>query len=221
MSRIGIRVLVGQYLALREPPLPGYIGMINIRTSPYDVVRQATIDATSMCKRTYGNAPEVIIKGRLGLTFPYIPTYLHYILLELLKNAMRATMELHMASGGVSNITDSIPAVHVVIADGQDNEDVVIKVADVGGGIPRSNMKKVWSYLFTTAAPEVQEDFIGGDKDHDPSSSPLAGLGFGLPISRSYARYFNGELTIMSMEGFGTDAYVYLARLEDPHQEYS
>jgi pyruvate dehydrogenase kinase 2/3/4 len=214
MSRIGIRVLVGQYLALRKTPLPGYNGMICLETSPYDVVRQAARDATHMCERRYGEAPQVQIMGRLDLTFPYIPTYLHYILLELLKNAMRATVERHMDS------MKSFPPVQVVIADGRDNEDIVIKVADIGGGIPRSNMKKIWSYLFTTADPKIQKDFIGA-KDHDPNNSPLAGLGFGLPISRSYARYFNGELTIMSMEGWGTDAYVHLARLEDPSQEFS
>ena len=43
--------------------------------------------------------------------------------------------------------------------------------------------------------------------------SPLAGLGYGLPISRSYCRYFGGDLSIMSMEGYGTDAFVYLARI--------
>jgi pyruvate dehydrogenase kinase 2/3/4 len=49
-------------------------------------------DATMMCSRKYGDAPVVEINGRLDLTFPYIPTHLHYILLELLKNAMRATV---------------------------------------------------------------------------------------------------------------------------------
>ena len=39
------------------------------------------------------------------------------------------------------------------------------------------------------------------------------GLGYGLPISRAYARYFGGDLSIMSMEGYGTDAFVYLTRL--------
>ena len=45
--------------------------------------------------------------------------------------------------------------------------------------------------------------------------SPLAGLGYGLPISRSYARYFGGDLVIVSMEGYGTDAYLHLSRLGD------
>ena len=38
-----------------------------------------------------------------------------------------------------------------------DNEDVVIKVSDEGGGIKRSNMRRIWSYLFTTADPSVLE----------------------------------------------------------------
>ena len=52
----------------------------------------------------------------------------------------------------------------------------------------------------------------GGDHSTD---SPLAGLGYGLPISRSYARYFGGDLNLMSMEGYGTDAFLHLPRLGD------
>ncbi len=42
--------------------------------------------------------------------------------------------------------------------------------------------------------------------------APLAGFGFGLPLSRVYARYFGGDLNVVSIEGFGTDAYVHLKR---------
>jgi pyruvate dehydrogenase kinase 2/3/4 len=38
-------------------------------------------------------------------------------------------------------------------------------------------------------------------------------IGYGLPTSRAYARYFGGDLNVMSMEGYGTDAFLHLSRL--------
>ena len=206
MSRIGIRVLAGQYLALRDKPHTDYIGMICQTTSPSDIVRKAAADASGICRRKYGRAAHIEITGRLDLTFPYIPTYLHYILLELLKNALRATAEHYQGQ-------TVLPSVTVIIADGVENEDVVIKIADEGGGIPRSQIEKIWSYLYTTANSSLQEALFYG-RDHS-NISPIAGLGYGLPISRSYCRYFGGDIDLMSMDGHGTDVFVYLKRIGD------
>jgi len=130
------------------------------------------------------------------------------MLLELLKNSMRATVETH----GV----DDMPPIKVIIADGEENEDVCIKVSDEGGGIRRSHMPSIWSYLFTTADPAILEALMDDTNHADfGTESPLAGLGYGLPISRCYARYFGGDLNIMSMEGYGTDSYIYLNKLGD------
>ena len=76
LCRIGIRVLIGQYLALRQPPVENYIGIICSVTSPYEIVKRAIDDAAFMCTRRYGDAPEVIMSGQLDLTFPYVPTHL-------------------------------------------------------------------------------------------------------------------------------------------------
>lgn len=40
---------------------------------------------------------------------------------------------------------------------------VVIKVSDEGGGISRSNMERIWSYLYTTADPRVLDRMLGDD----------------------------------------------------------
>ena len=63
---------------------------------------------------------------------------------------------------------------------------------------------------------EAEQRILAAGKNKE--YAPLAGLGYGLPISRAYARYFGGDLTLMSMEGFGTDAFVYRSRLGD-HDE--
>ena len=77
---------------------------------------QAIDSASYVCKRTHGDAPEVTIHGRTDLHFPYVPSHLSYMLLELLKNSMRATIETHG--------TDNMPPIKIVIADGEANEDV-------------------------------------------------------------------------------------------------
>ena len=66
----------------------------------------------------------MVIVGRTDLHFPYVSSHLSYMLLELLKNSMRATVETH----GI----DKMPAIKIIIADGEANEDVVIKVSDEG-----------------------------------------------------------------------------------------
>jgi len=76
LCRIGIRVLIGQYLALRQPPVENYVGIICSQTSPYEIVKRAIDDAAFMCTRKYGDAPDVEMSGRLDLTFPYVPTHL-------------------------------------------------------------------------------------------------------------------------------------------------
>jgi pyruvate dehydrogenase kinase 2/3/4 len=67
ISRIGMRVLIGQYLSLRQPPVENYVGIICSRTSPYEIVKRAIDDAAFMCTRKYGDAPEVIITGRMDM----------------------------------------------------------------------------------------------------------------------------------------------------------
>lgn len=73
----------------------------------------------------------------------YVPSHLHHMLFELLKNSLRAVVERF----GIES--EEWPEIKVIVAEGQ--EDITIKISDEGGGIPRSGMPLVWTYMYTTA----------------------------------------------------------------------
>ncbi|KAK7264786.1 hypothetical protein RJT34_32396 [Clitoria ternatea] len=207
LSRIGIRMIIGQHVELHNPnPPPNYVGYIHTKLSPVDVARDASEDARAMCYREYGSAPEVSIYGDPDFTFSYVPDHLHLMVLELVKNSLRAVQERFMDSDKVA------PPVRIIVADGI--EDVTIKVSDEGGGIPRSGLPKMFTYLYSTATSPLGDHCDLGTADN----ATMAGYGYGLPICRLYARYFGGDLQVISMEGYGTDAYLHLCRLGDSEE---
>ena len=54
-------------------------------------------------------------------------------------------------------------------------------------------MNRIWSYLYTTADPEVLQRMLEQEEGNN-DASPLAGLGYGLPLAKNYARYVLWEL---------------------------
>lgn len=50
----------------------------------------------------------------------------------------------------------------------------------------------------------------GGGAAGGLGGSSIAGLGYGLPLSRAYAEYFGGNLSLQSCFGWGTDVYLCL-----------
>ena len=209
MSRISTRMLTNQHASLFEreeipegaPPAveqPNMIGILNTECKVKDLVEQAFKNAAFLCEEYYQCSPDIDItmKNALDPKAPieicYPPPHLYHILFEVFKNALRATVE-NKKKGQFE-----LPDVEVLISRGQD--DVCIKISDQGGGIPRHVTDNLFTYLYSTAPrPSMQA-----------TKAPLAGYGYGLPLSRLYARYFHGDLALNSYEGWGTDAVIYL-----------
>eukprot|EP01120_Amphizonella_sp_Union-15-10_P009545 TRINITY_DN3643_c0_g1_i1.p1 TRINITY_DN3643_c0_g1~~TRINITY_DN3643_c0_g1_i1.p1 ORF type:complete len:314 (+),score=71.06 TRINITY_DN3643_c0_g1_i1:342-1283(+) len=192
LTRIGLRLLAGQHVKLHSKN-EGYVGIIQRECYPIKIAKEAAEDAADMCRLNYGEAPKVIFLGDQSIHFPYVPSHLYYIFFELLKNSMRAVCEIH----GRAN---ELPPVTMTFGEG--DEFVTVKISDQGGGIPRSAMARVWTYAYSDA--QIME--------HD-GRPPMAGYGHGLPFSRLYTRYFGGDLNLLSVQGFGTDAYVDISKL--------
>ena len=204
-ARLGTRLLTGQYITCKEQSQSKHknkniLGLIDFECNPKAILENAIDDATRLAETNFGKCPDVNIQSQdPDLRFAYIPSDLHYIFFELMKNSMRAVCENH------DNSDDDPPTIECVIVASQQSDDVTIKISDQGGGISRENMERIWYYSFTTIVPDKQPNM-----DEDDKSQPMAGFGYGLPLSRLYARYFGGDLEVISMDGYGTDAFVYL-----------
>jgi len=212
-----------------------YLGCIQYDCNPYIEARRVANKVMKHCKECYGITPEIEVldctpEKYADSKFTYVPHHLQYTLAELLKNSCRATITRH-AQGKNSRedhvgshhhhhyhhhhdqgaaTDESLPCVRVVIAKGA--EDVTIKVADRGGGVSRSVLDKMWSFAHSNTSDEIQSRENDTSFETDEFSGGKI-RGFGLPLARIYARYFGGELTLKSMEGYGVDAYLYLPML--------
>ncbi|KAK2522287.1 hypothetical protein Q9966_012483 [Columba livia] len=208
LSRISIRMLLNQHTLLFDgstnPAHPKHIGSIDPHCSVADVVRDAYNMSKLLCDKYYMCSPDLEIQEvnaaspQQPIRIVYVPSHLYHMLFELFKNAMRATVESHESS-------PRLPPVRVMVALGQ--EDLAIKMSDRGLGVPLRKIDRLFSYMYSTAPTPPLGD--GGA----PLVRASAGFGYGLPISRLYARYFQGDLQLFSMEGFGTDALIYLKAL--------
>lgn len=203
-NRIGIQVLVKHHLMLFSGMKTDKhcIGAIDPECDILSIAEDAYENARFLCEQYYMTCPEIKFEchnpfaksaDEKNFTLTYIPSHLYHMLFELLKNAVRAVVEHHQ-----SKDEDDLPPVRVLICQG--HKDITIRISDQGGGIRRSQLVHLFDYMYTTA-PRPEDG---------QTMTPLAGYGYGLPLSRLYARYFNGDLWLNSIDGFGTDAMICL-----------
>ncbi|XP_071850276.1 branched-chain alpha-ketoacid dehydrogenase kinase-like [Apostichopus japonicus] len=215
-SRLGIRMLAEHHLALHQDR-PDFVGIICTKVFLKKVLEKWADFAREQCELRYGYAPRVRLNGHVGAMFPYIIQPLDYILPEIIKNAMRATVEHHL------NTPNNLPDIVITVAN--NDEDFIIRVSDRGGGIPHNTFPKVFQYHFTTAEDSTDRRLTGGTfgaftSNTGPTAGPLCGFGFGLPVSKAYAEYLGGSLTTQTMQGIGTDVYLRLRHIDGKHDSF-
>ncbi|KAG7452912.1 26S proteasome subunit P45 [Guyanagaster necrorhizus] len=248
-NRISVRLMAEQHIvlsdALESQSHTSPVGVIDRMCSPAHMIRSCGSFVKELCEATLGASPAISINGVVDATFPYVPVHLEYILTEILKNSFRATVEHHSRQSQSSKvlppvvITLSPPLAAPISAP----KYFSLRIRDQGGGISPTNMLRIFSYAFTTAGRNADEDdsaggpyaaqYIGGSaaigdandegslfgeitkKGLQTGMGTIAGLGYGLPMSQLYAKYFGGTLDLKSLEGWGSDVFVKLRCLDE------
>jgi Mitochondrial branched-chain alpha-ketoacid dehydrogenase kinase/Histidine kinase-, DNA gyrase B-, and HSP90-like ATPase len=200
-ARIGNRLLAEHHIALTHPIGPNFQGAVQTDCNPWHIVRSAAQFVTDICELKYGVHPQVQIDQGDNITFPYIPVHLEYIFTEVLKNAFRAVIE---------NQALKYPILVTVIRTGQ---GALVRIRDRGGGIAPSVLDNVFGFAFSTFDEGEGDGF--STLNTPPGASSIAGLGYGLPLSRAYAEFFGGKLDIQSYDGWGTDVYITIKSMVD------
>ena len=124
-------------------------------------------------------------------------------------------METHLDSA-------QLPPVTITIAN--NDIDFIIRISDRGGGVPHDMIQKITQYHFSTAGETDTDSRLDGGLlgsiMSEPTVVPMYGFGFGLPTARAYAEYLGGSLSIVSMQGIGTDIYLRLKHIDGKHESF-
>lgn len=219
LSRIGTNALFDQFVAIASKQDGGLgrpTGITDPRCNASKVCEHAAQMSAYLCYQRFGHEPKYTVEdfkaGEMGpqakpCLFSYIPSYLRYIMCELLKNSFRATL---MTSSSVDDISKRPVRIRVC----RDEHRVAILVSDEAGGIPFEVGDRIWSYMYGTAAKQGSSSL-----NIDDVEDSLSGYGVGLPCARLYARYLGGNLSLTSYPGYGTQAHLLLPRIDSEQVE--
>ena len=178
------------------------------RDAPVKAIIQASAEeAQGLCMDEYGQYPEMEIIDPNRTTLFCVPANLQAVLVEVLKNSMKATVERHMTK-------QILPQVEATVSTSVEG-CVYIQLEDCGGGMTSQSEASLWRYGISgttlldkkgkRTTPDPGESVFG---IRDVHTKRLSGYGFGLPLSKARANYFGGELWIRNMENYGIDTYI-------------
>jgi len=143
------------------------------------------------------------------IEFSFLPRYLLTMMEELLKNSAWATL------GCRNDDERELDAFPVSITIGANQQQVMIKISDRGGGISESAADKLWSYAWSEKKGGLMKPTAMLKSFDDPMEGlRQQRLGMGLPLCRLYAQYLGGSLKLMSVPGAGVDTYLSLQRID-------
>lgn len=216
-GRVRLRFLIGNYMYLSTKILnverPEYVewdpeGLTKplfFDHNPEDFVGQICRKTSLLNLLKYSirqtqkgyDEEEIVLRlaGEDSLTFVGIPYITCDVLTAMLEDAVQANLKRQEAFG--------VPCskIEVTLSQHSKSKNYVVRVSDTAGGVPLSEAEQAlacWSLY-----KAVQEG--GQDKFKTWTQSPIR-----LPYAWCAARVIGGDITLASIEGYGTDRQLYL-----------
>ncbi|KAI8814221.1 hypothetical protein BJ742DRAFT_786854 [Cladochytrium replicatum] len=204
---IGAGILIADYLSLLDKST----NLVNM-FDPLAVARRAIAMerdhvAETLFAGNLSKVPQVDLitaSPNEKMSALYVKEHLERILRDVLRCSLSATISRH--SDGTE-----MPNIKLIVVAG--NEDIAFKVSDEAGGIPLSQQKRMWSYVVNSTFHDslVEESNPVGVTLPSPTKNRLA-------FARVMARYFGGDLDVVSMEGHGSDFFIHLYKRDGLEQ---
>jgi len=194
-NRTKTRFLINNYLDYYKNNI-NRIGSLNINCEINDILKFVLEDINAMADFHRIKMPYIKLNIP-NKEFIYVRSYLHYTLIEIIKNSLVAT----------KNINNPIIEINGYV----DNNYIILKISDNGIAIDKKHMDDIWKFSFTTTKINYDNKFMNDFENQNP----LSGFGYGLPISRIILQTFNGNIKIFSKQHIGTDTYLFIDLASD------
>ncbi|OMH79796.1 [3-methyl-2-oxobutanoate dehydrogenase [lipoamide]] kinase, mitochondrial [Zancudomyces culisetae] len=203
------------------------IGIVDTSCNISNLIQNCAVKVQRSFEKAYNMqqefAPRVIIEGSVDTTIMCIPEYVDYIMYAIIKNAMGVTIKKGLKNNTQSNSQSNLQSNSqfnfdpIIVTVCSTKTDITIRISDSGGGMENDMLSQVWLFgsplkvnlLSNFESVKTKQAKV----DEEVNISPLTSFGFGLPMSRTFAKYWGGDITIHSLPGYGVDVYVTLPKL--------
>jgi len=200
-----------------------YYSVMHPRCKVFNLIKLAVEDAkvassrdvTEACGAFMADEIQVEYEGDRELELPMVPEHLYLVVTEIISNALRANAE---RSGSSLRSNSTIPPVRVIFSKGP--SQFYLKVSDQGGGIAFENTEKIWKFSYSASHFRYLGISAAGDVPVSVANSNRVSRQ-GLPLSRLYAQYWGGDVTVCSMENYGCDFLLRIPLANKPGTQHA
>lgn len=201
-DKINMETVATNYISQYEQ-LEHHVGIVHSQLKPAELVHVLAGYVNDMTFIKYYKQVPVQVDFGQEVTFPYIRHHLEYICTEVLKNSIRAHIE---------NDCTETPVVVTIVQDisASGHRTLSLRFRDQGGGIAPEIEDKIFDYSFTSVEKAEKQGGMSDNMMPGENVDTVAGMGYGLPLTKAYVEQFGGNLQLQSCYGLGTDVYITL-----------